>query len=125
MSFTADKLMLTDNRREQLTAALANTDLDDPLATCIAEAEADVARFTAGYTIDQSSLDGWIRALALWKAFVVAELGVPEDIQKAYDEAIAELKDIALGKRPNLPRTDDAEDNNTSTGNWGSDTKIT
>lgn len=124
MSFTADQLLLTDERKTQLIAALANTGLADPLGTCITEATADVDRYTAGYTIAQSSLDGWIRALALWKAFTVASLGVPDDIQKAYDAAITELKDIALGKRPNLPRTDEADDPNTSTGTWGSATKI-
>ena len=119
---TIAQLLLTDERQTQLTSALASTGLADPLARCITEAEADVARFTAGYVIAQDSLDGWTRAIALWKAFTVAELGVPDDIQKAYDAAVGELKDIALGKRPNLPREDVGS--TPERGAWGSSTKI-
>jgi len=119
---TTSQLLLTDDRQAQLTSALANTGLADPLGKCLSEAEADVARFTAGYAIAQDSLDGWTRAIALWKAFTVAELGVPDDIQKAYDAALAELKDIALGKRPNLPRSEPVPTPNP--GAWGSAARI-
>ena len=103
---TPSQLLLTDDRQSQLTTALANTGIPDPLAQCISEAEADVARYTAGYVIAQESRDGWTRAIALWKAYTAAELGVPDDIQKSYEATIEELKDIAQGKRPNLPRPD-------------------
>ena len=119
---TPAQLLLTDERQTQLTAALANTGLDDPLAQCIAEAAADVARLTAGYVIADESLAGWTRALALWKAFTIAELGVPEDIEKAYDAAVAELRDIAQGRRPNLPHAEASPA--ADAGAWGSQRRI-
>lgn len=124
MALTVDQLLLTDDRKTQLIAALANTGEDEPLERCIAEAEADVARYTAGFTIAQSSLDGWARIIALWKAYLLAELGVPEDIALAYKDAKEELTAIAEGKRPNLPRPTDADTPAPSTGNWGSREKI-
>lgn len=125
MPFTPDQLLFTATKQAQLTAALANTGVEDPLQLCCEEAEADVARLTTGYTIAQESLDGWIRAVALWKAYTLAETGVPDAVQKSYDAAMAELRDIAAGKRPNLPRTDAEEDPSSSVGTWGSRTKLT
>lgn len=122
---TPDQLLLTADKAAQLTAALANTGYDDPLQLCCTEAAADVDRLTAGYTLAQASLDGWTRAIALWKAYTLAETGVPDALQKSYDAAMTELKDIAAGKRPNLPRTDDADTPASSTGHWGSRTKLT
>lgn len=124
MPFTVDQLLLTDEREAQLIAALANTGETDPLGRCINEAMADVARFTRGYVIDQTSLDGWTRSLALWKAYSVIEGGVPDEIEKANKAALDELTAIAAGKRPNLARIDDGAAQSTSTGGWGSDCKI-
>ena len=124
MAFTIEKLLLTDERKTQLTAALANTGQSDPLGQCITEATADVARYTAGYVIEEAASDGWTRAIALWKAFTVAELAVPDDIKAAYDEAMKELIAISKGERPNLPRVDDGEEQASSTGAWGSEAKI-
>ncbi len=124
MAFTVEKLLLTEERKTQLEEALANDDLTDPLAQCISEAEADVARLTAGYELEDAATEGWIRPIALWKAFVAAETPVPSDIQAAYDAAMKELEAIAKGERPNLPRTDDGEDPSANTGDWGSADKI-
>lgn len=120
---TVTDLLLTDDRQEQLTAALANTGIAEPLVLCLTEAAADVARFTAGYVIAQSSLNGWTRALALWKAFTLAELGVPEDVQKAYEAAMDELTAIAKGERPNIPQTP-VTTPPASAGAWGSRDKL-
>jgi hypothetical protein len=125
MSFTPDQLLLTPDKAAQLTAALANLTEADPLQLCCTEAEADVTRYTTGYVIAQESLDGYTRAIALWKAYTLAEIGVPEAIQKAYEAAIGQLKDIATGKIPNTPRTPAEEELPSSdTGGWGSRSKI-
>lgn len=105
MAFLPDQLLLPPDKQAQLEAALANTGQPDPLGLCCAEAEADVARLTAGYLIERACLDGFIRALALWKAYTLAETAVPDAIQKSYDAAMAELRAIAAGQRPNLPAT--------------------
>lgn len=125
MPFTVDKLLLTETRKSQLTVALANLGVADPLGSLISEAVSEVNRFTAGYVIDENSLNGWIRTITLYKAYTVAELGVPEDLTKAFEVAMKELSDIAAGKRPNLPTTPVDEETPSPTGGWGSETKIT
>lgn len=124
MAFTESNLLLTERKLTQLTAALANTDIPDPMATCIAEATADVARLTAGFILDDASINGFIRALALFKAYSLCG-PVPDDVNKQYDNAMKELNSIARGERPNLPRVPEAGGGTQSSGGWGSETKIT
>lgn len=124
MAFAESNLLLTEKKLTQLTAALANTGVDDPLATCIAEATADVARLTAGFILDEASTNGFIRALALFKAYSLCG-SVPDDVDKQYDNAMKELNSIARGERPNLPRVPEAGGGTQSTGGWGSQDKIT
>lgn len=111
-------LLLTDDKLSQLTAALSNLDSSgDPLQTCINEAVAEVARLTAGYTIDAACLTSWQRALALHKAYGLCG-PVPADVVKLYEEARTELIAIARGERPNLPKADTST--STGKGSWGS-----
>jgi len=117
---TLSELLLTATRQSQLTAALANLGVPAPLETCIAEAEADVTRYATGYTLAGAARNGFVRALALFKAFSLCG-PVPADIQRQYDEAIAELKAIAAGQRPNLEQTAAAP---SSRGSWGSREKV-
>ena len=125
MAFTVAQLLLTVTKQAQLEAALANPGEDEPLERCCAEAEADVARYTSGYVIAQASLDGWIRALALFKAYGLVG-PVPADVQQQHDAARRELEAIAAGQRPNLERLEsEAEPDITpSTGHWGSAAKF-
>jgi len=118
---TTDQLLLSTDRAAQLTAALSNLGVSDPLGTCLAEALADVARFTAGYVIAEDSANGWTRALALYKAFGLVG-PVPQDIKLQYDEALKELTAIAKGDRPNLERTEDGT--RPTAGAWGSEDKL-
>jgi len=121
---TAD-LLLTEERQAQLTAALENLGVADPLAVLLAEAQADVARYTRGYDLDQASLDSWTRALTLYKAFLAAEAGIPKDIEAAYKDALAELTAIARGERPNLVKEQATPAATVGVGGWGSATRIT
>jgi hypothetical protein len=123
MAFTVAQLALTDDRKQQLEAALANSELEDPLEQAIAEAVSEVSRLTAGFVIEEASLNSWTRKVALYNAFVIAELGVPEDIKDAYDDTMEELRAIAGGKRPNLPRVEATPA--PGKGSWGSAEKIT
>jgi len=117
MAFTDNDLLLSADRAAQLTRALANIGVADPLQYLCDEAAADVARLTTGYVIDANALRGFIRSLALFRIYGYAG-PVPKDIQAAYDSAKAELEAIAGGKRPNLPR--DQTGVNTPTGKSGS-----
>ncbi len=124
MPFTASDLLLTEDRKAQLTAALANLGVADPLGKLIGEAVADVARLTRGYAVDEQSVNGWVRVLALERAFLAAELGVPKDITEAAKAAREELAAIARGDRPNLPLTEASVTPPVNAGTWGSGTKI-
>jgi uncharacterized membrane protein len=122
MAFTIQDLLLTEERKAQLVAALANLGVADPLAKVVAEAAADVARSTRGYLIDEAASNGWVRVLALEKAYLAAELNVPSDIIKAAIAARDELAAIAAGKRPNLPLANTGE--TAPSGTWGGETRI-
>ena len=124
MAFTVDQLLLKDDRKAQLIAALAGTGQADPLGKCISEAVADVVRLTKGYVVDQDSLDGWTRNIALWKAYTAAENEMPANIKDAHDSALKELSAIAAGQRPNLPRVELTNAPAVSTGQWGGNQKI-
>jgi hypothetical protein len=124
MPFTSQDLLLTEERKTQLTAALANLGVADPLAKVIGEAVSEVSEMTRGYVIAESRTNGWTRILSLEKAYLAAELGVPEDISNSADAVRKELAAIASGNRPNLPLTEAPEVPSTGSGKWGGDTKI-
>ena len=126
MTFTVQDLLLSEERAEQLTTALANLGVADPLEKVVVEATAEVDRFTAGYLIPDDAKAGWIRILALHRAFLAAELPVPEDVETAVKAALEELTAIAEGKRPNLPLapTDPDDPVTTAAGDWGSRPKV-
>lgn len=124
MPFTVQDLLLTEERKTQLTAALANLGVADPLGKIVGEASADVVRLTRGYVIEEASVNGWIRVLALERAYLVAELGVPEDMATAADAAREELAAIASGRRPNLQLASAPPTAPVSSGSWGSNSKV-
>lgn len=97
MAFTPPDLLLTEEKLAQLTAALANTGQTDPLGTAIAEAESTVARYTAGYDLGEDDRKSLIRRVALFGAYAFAG-PVPDEISRAYDKAMEELRDIRDGK---------------------------
>lgn len=115
---TPTDLLLTDERSGQLTAALANVGVEDPLQMCIDEAEAEVARYTTGYTLEEASVASLVRDLALGKAYALCG-PMPADIKTRYDNARDELIAISKGERPNLAPADTS-----GTGSWGSRDKI-
>jgi hypothetical protein len=120
VAFTVAKLLLTAERQAQLTAALANLTVGDPIAVCVTEAEAAVARFTTGYTLTAADTDQFCRILALYHIYSLTGV-VPPDIAKNYSNAIEELRAIAAGERPNLPVADPT---GAGTGTWGAQANI-
>lgn len=97
MAFVTADLLLTEEKLAQLTAALANSGQTDPLGTSIAEAESTVARYTAGYDLGEDDRKALVRRVALFNAYAWAG-PVPDEISKAYDKAMEELRDIRDGK---------------------------
>jgi hypothetical protein len=124
MPFTAQDLLLTEERKTQLTAALANLGVPDPLAKVIAESVSEVARLTRGYELDEITTHGWVRVLTLERAYLAAELGVPEDIANAAKAARDELGAIAAGRRPNLPLAAAPSSPTPGSGAYGTNTRV-
>lgn len=122
MAFSTNDLLLSADRSAQLTKALANLGVADPLLYICEEAAADVARMTTGYVLDEASMRNFVRSLALFRIYAKAG-PVPEDVQRDYDSALKELEAIAKGERPNLPKVP-VEGQATIVGKWGSKTYV-
>lgn len=123
MTFTVADLMLTDQVQGELEAALANVGLAQPLDQCIAEAQAIVADYIAGYVVSDDRQKDLVRAIALWKAFSIAGQGkAPEGYRAGYDEAMAWLKDARDGKFALVE--DEEADDPAASGAWGSQTRL-
>lgn len=121
--FTVDDLLLSPDKAAQLTKALATMGVAEPLQYLCDEAAADVARLTTGYVLDAASVRGFVRSLALFRAYAKAG-PVPADVSRDLDAAMKELEAIAKGERPNLPRVEAAEGEASASGKWGSKTAI-
>lgn len=118
MAFEKTDLLLTESRLAQLEAALANASVTDPLQVAIDEAGAEVSRLTYGYVIAEAVMDGWIRSVALYKAWTIAG-SVPEDIRRDYEATMKELTAISAGERKNLPRVEAPALATPAQGAWG------
>ena len=124
MAFQTTDLLLSPDKAAQLTKALSNLGVADPLQYLCDEAAADVARLTTGYVTDDGSLRNFTRKLALFEIYSKAQAGaVPDGIVKDHDEALKELQDIAAGKRPNLPKVS-TPSQATIAGAWGSGARV-
>lgn len=118
MAFTKTDLLLTDTRLEQLECALGNSGGSDPLEMAIAEADADVSRLTNHYIITDLVRAGFVRALALYKAWNISG-AVPDEIRRNYEDVMSELRAIAAGERRNLPRVAAPEMSTPASASWG------
>ena len=121
MPLTRDQLGLPEKVLLELQDALANAGYVEPFTTAAAEAEAVVTSYTSAYTLAAAHLQRLQRPLVIFDLY--SKLGtIPEAVQKAYDEAMKELRDIRDGKFPGL--TDASGSSTSSTGAWGSRTKL-
>jgi hypothetical protein len=121
--FDDDDLLLSADKVEQFTLALATDEVADPLQELCDEAAAIVARMTTGYVVDNNSVFSFIRAIAVFNAYLNSGTPAPEDVTKRYASNMGELEAIAGGKRPNLPKTTVAAQQSIS-GAIGSERKI-
>lgn len=122
MTFTVSDLLLADDVLAELNDALANSGVVAAVDQCIAEAVALVDSYTSAYTIADDRIKGWVRPVALFKAFSITGQGKsPQGYKDAYEAALAELKDVRDGKFPYAPATTVAT---SSTGAWGSQTRL-
>lgn len=106
-NFTDDNLLLSADKVTQFTAALATGAIPDPLQQLCDEAAADVGRMIAGYNVDVTSISNFIRAIAVYNAYVNSGTEAPPDVTNRYKYVMEELAAIAEGKRPNLGKVQD------------------
>jgi hypothetical protein len=125
MPFAVKDLKLPADKIAQLNRALGGKPEDDAAAELQGlcdEATAIVARLTTGYVIDAVSMNDFIRAIALYRAYGFAG-PVPKDIESNYKAVQTELEAIAGGKRPNLPKVSTPAQNPIA-GGWGANPNI-
>jgi hypothetical protein len=121
MPLERDQLGLSEQDLLQLQDALANAGFVEPFTTAAAEAEAVVNSYTVRYTLATAHLQRLQRPLVIRDLY--SRLGsVPEAVQKSFDAAMSELRDIRDGKFKGLESSDGSTTH--STGGWGSRTKI-
>ena len=98
---------ISDKELTALTTKLVNDDDPEPVDTAIARAVAVVERYTKRYIVPDDQLKGYMRDLALY--FINPRLqAIPEKRQKAYNQTMAELKEIRDGKFKDLPQAEPA-----------------
>ena len=101
---TVSDLKLSADKLSQIATALGDTGGENAaLQGLCDEAAADVARLTAGYVLDATSLTNFGRAITLFRAYGLVGQ-VPPDVEKEYQNCWNELQSIARGDRPNLPK---------------------
>lgn len=121
---TVADLLLDTARQAELAAALTNLGMTSPLEQCIAEAEATVGFYTRGYDVPPETRASWVRTLALARAYTLAG-ALSADQRQAETDVMTELKAIAAGERPGLPRLQEEGATSSPSGAWGSETRLT
>jgi hypothetical protein len=119
---TAEDLLLPTAELDALNAALTNSAATDPIEWAVSEAQQTVKDFTAHYLIPETRQKRLVRALAIHELYRLAG-PIPENHAKAYDAAMAELRDIRDGKFTDLAASITTPSPR-SPGNWGSQTRL-
>jgi hypothetical protein len=122
--FSEADLALTQDKLSQITRALANRGIADPVQIFVDDAVQMVSDYTAAYALAADRWRRLMRPIALCKIYQsIGEL--PDAVKKAYDDAVRELEEIRDGKFHNLTPADvPLVEIATQPASWGSQTKI-
>ncbi len=124
MAFAESALNVSQAELDDLTSALANTAAPDAFVNALPEGEAMVRDWTSRYIVPDAVLQRLWRPIVLFNLYTLAGT-VSATRQKAYDNAIAELKDIRDGKFKQYPPADVAPAGDTANpAAYGSDTFV-
>jgi phage gp36-like protein len=124
MPLAPTDLLLPDSELQALLAATANSGVADAVTRAATEAAGVVDDYTAKYTLSTARRDRLERAICIAALYTQAGSPVPDQHQRAYDAAMAELRDIRDGKFSDLPPAAEAPVS-AMTGAWGSATRFT
>ena len=119
--------LLADISEEELAGiaeSLVQAGDPDPIATSIAESQAEMQRYIHRYEVAEDWQRKLLRALVLWD--LPKRLGsIPAKRQTAYDASMKTLREIRDGKFPDVPlKAVTPSDINLPTGRYGSATRI-
>lgn len=124
-TIVASDLLISDTRITQITNALRNTTITDPISVEITRQIDKVDSYTSQYVLAANRYKRLVRALVMYELYATGSLGTPPaDIKPAYEAAMKELEDIRDGKFDDLELADPADTGVGEGGNWGSETKI-
>jgi len=125
MIFTRTDLLvdISDKELTPMTTKLVNLGDPDPVTNTIIEQQARMERYIHRYVVDDAWQKDLLRALVLRNLYKRLG-GIPAKRQKAYDDALEELKGIRDGKFPDVPlKETPPADIATARGRSGSDTR--
>lgn len=123
MAFTESDLLLSDQVLVQVSEALVNSGIADPITRAIAEQVQKVADYTLRYTIPEARQKRLVRPLVIHQLHSL--LGqVSSAMQTEYDAAMKELEGIRDGKFGDLSLNESAVGLASAPAAWGSETKI-
>lgn len=102
-AFTQNKLGISADELNQIADALVGMGQPDSIITACAARDRHVRDTTAKYIVPEPTLQRLWGPLVVWDLYTLLPGEIPNNRQKAYDEAMAELKDIRDGKYPQYP----------------------
>jgi hypothetical protein len=125
-TFLKSDLLIPQDRITQITDALKNDTVPDPMTVVITEQKRKVDNLTAKYTIDDDWYRSLVRPLVMYHLYASGSIGaMPKEVAEAYEKVNAELAAINKGEHPGLAQDDPLpSEARPSTAGWGSNTKL-
>jgi hypothetical protein len=120
---TAIDLLLPDDELTQITGALENLGIADPISQKCAEVAELFAQYTARYVIGDENAKRLQRPLIIYELYALIGAAT-ETIAASKDAALQELRDIRDGKFPNLELAEEQPSSPAGRAAWGSKIKI-
>jgi hypothetical protein len=124
--FTKNDLLMPQTRIDEITDALQNALMTDPIAVVIAEQKQKVDSYTGKYAIGDEWYRSLVRPLVVYELYATGSIGsMPDAVKDAYAAKIKELELIRDGKHPDLAHDDPLPSEvRPSLANWSSNTKL-
>jgi len=124
--FTKNDLLMPQARIDEITDALKNDVVTDPIAVVIAEQKQKVDSYTGKYAIGDEWYRSLVRPLVIYELYATGSIGsMPDAVKDAYAAKIKELELIRDGKHPDLPHDDPLPSEvRPPSADWSSNTRL-
>lgn len=124
MPLTKTDLLLKDDELAQLTEALENLGIADPITQKAAEVAQLFTQYTARYVVGVENAKRLQRPIIIYELYALLGAATAT-ITASKDAALQELRDIRDGKFANLELAAEQPDNVAGHGAWGSKAPLT